>query len=79
MIRSWEMIPLRRIDTDINRWEMALGMTFYAQGAVVPELNNRHGRRAQKFVPHADCAESVRVKEEKYATYVQYTTVALPA
>eukprot|EP00966_Prymnesium_polylepis_P213620 4947116-Prymnesium_polylepis.1 len=79
MIRSWEVIPLRRIATDINRWEMALGKIFYAQGAVVPELNNRHGRRAHKFVPHADCAESVRVKEEKYATYVQYTTVALPA
>ena len=45
----------------------------------VGSVHNRHGRRAQKFNPHPDCAESVRVKQEKYASYVQYTTIALPA
>lgn len=63
MIRSWETIRSERIATDIKRWERALGMIVQYQGAIVPELNNRHGRRAVKFVPHADCAESIRVNE----------------
>eukprot|EP00966_Prymnesium_polylepis_P260274 6012519-Prymnesium_polylepis.1 len=79
MIRSWEMIPAHRIATDVKRWETALGMVYYMQGCMVPDLNNRHGRRAHKFVPHPDCAESVRLKEELYATYSQYADEPLPA
>jgi hypothetical protein len=80
MVRSWEMIPHERIIVDIKRWETALGMILYAQGALVPDLNNRpHGRRATKFIPHPDCAESVRVKEETYAAYVQYADVSIAA
>ena len=72
MIRSWETIRSERIATDIKRWERTLGMIVQYQGAIVPELNNRHGRRAVKFVPHADCAESIRVKEERWEGYSQY-------
>ena len=78
MIRSWEMIPQHRVAQDIRRWERALGMIVYWCGATVPELDTRHGRRATVFVPHLDCAESVRVKEEKWASYAQYSDVPLP-
>ena len=49
-----------------------------AHGAIVPDLDRRRGRRAVKFVPHGDCAESVRVKEEKWASYAQYVDSELP-
>ena len=77
MIRSWETIPAERIQTDIGRWVRALEMIVQAKGAVVPELDNRHGRRARKFVAHPDCAESIRVKEEKWAGYAQYSSVPI--
>jgi hypothetical protein len=78
MYRSWQMIRPERIKTDTKRWEMALGMIVYWQGALVPDLNNRHGRRAVKFEAHSDCAESIRVKEERFATYSQYANEPLP-
>jgi len=42
------------------------------------QIDNRHGRRAIRFVPHKDCDESVRVKQEKWAGYAQYSAVPLP-
>ena len=78
MYRSWEVIRPERIATDIKRWERALGTIVQYRGALVPELNNRPGRRAVKFAPHKDCDESVRVKEETWASYAQYSDVPLP-
>ena len=76
MIRSWVMIRPERIAQDIRRWERALEMIVQAQGAVVPDLDTRHGRRhgrrAVPFTPHPDCADSVRVKQEKWQSYAQY-------
>ena len=73
------MISSERVKQDICRWESALEKIVQARGAIVPELNNRHGRRAVVFVPHKDCAESVRVKQdERWATYAQYSAVPLP-
>ena len=77
--RSWECIRPSRIVTDIKRWESALGMIFNFQGCLVHDLNNRHGRSAVPFEYHKDCAESVRVKQEKWKSYAQYATVPLPA
>ena len=71
------MVRPERIATDIKRWERALGMIVQYRGTIVPELDNRHGRRAVPFVPHPDCAESVRAKEEKFAAYEQYKHTAL--
>eukprot|EP00966_Prymnesium_polylepis_P227501 5264632-Prymnesium_polylepis.1 len=80
MVRSWEMITSWRIQEDICRWEGALEAIVRYEGAVVPDLDRvRRGRRAvRKFIPHADCAQSVRVKEEKWASYAQYSSVPLP-
>ena len=78
MTRSWQMIRPERVVQDIRRWERALEKIVQARGAVVPELDTRHGRRAVPFTPHPDCEESMRVKEEKWATYAQYCDEPLP-
>ena len=78
MYRSWQTIKPKRIAQDIKRWEDALVSIVHARGAVVPQLDTRHGRRAVPFVPHKDCDESVRVKQEKWAGYAQYSDVPLP-
>ena len=78
MYRSWQSIRSHRIKEDICRWEGALEHIVAAHGAIVPDLDRRRGRRAVKFVPHGDCAESVRVKEEKWASYAQYVDSELP-
>ena len=78
MHRSWQVIRSERIVQDMRRWEAALKLIVDARGTVVPELDNRHGRRAVRFVPHKDCDESVRVKQEKWAGYAQYSAVPLP-
>ena len=71
MYRSWQTIRPERIAQDIDRWERALVSIVGACGAIVPELDNRHGRRAVPFVAHPDCDESIRVKQEKWAGYAQ--------
>ena len=78
MVRSWEVIRPERIATDVKRWERALGMNVQYKGALVPELPNvRHGRRAVRFEAHPDCAESIRVKEERWETYVRYANTPI--
>ena len=78
MYRSWQMrddimIRPERIAQDIARWEKALVLIVGACGAIVPELDSQHGRRAVRpsFVAHPDCDESIRVKQEKWAGYAQ--------
>eukprot|EP00966_Prymnesium_polylepis_P171399 3962513-Prymnesium_polylepis.1 len=78
MYRSWQTIRPERIVQDVQRWERALEAIVEVRGAIVPELDTRRGRRAVPFVPHKDCDESVRVKQEKWAGYAQYSDVPLP-
>jgi hypothetical protein len=78
MYRSWQTIRPERIVQDVQRWERALEAIVEVRGAIVPELDTRRGRRAVPFVPHKDCDESVRVKQEKWAAYAQYSDVPLP-
>ena len=46
MVRTWEVVPkCERIAKDVGRWELALGMIVQYGGAIVPDMDNRHGRR----------------------------------
>ena len=59
MVRTWEVAPTsKRIRVDIMRWERALGMVVQYRGAIVPDMDNRHGRRAERFEAHPDCREA---------------------
>mmetsp|Transcript_75509 Transcript_75509/g.125910 ORF Transcript_75509/g.125910 Transcript_75509/m.125910 type:complete len:157 (-) Transcript_75509:111-581(-) len=69
MERTWEVAPTsERIVQDIQRFPKALDAIIAAEGAKVPELDNRRGRRAtRKFVPHKCCAEAIKLRERKWA------------
>ena len=59
MVRTWEAAPTsKRIRVDILRWERALGVVVQYRGAIVPDMDNRHGRRAERFEAHPDCREA---------------------
>jgi hypothetical protein len=78
MTRSWEMIPAPRVVQDIKRWETALGDIVEVRGAVVPDIDTCHGRRVVRaLVPHPDCSDSLRVKQEKWAGYAQFLDTPL--
>ena len=45
--RCWQIaLTSERIVCDIKRWKRALVLIIKAEGAKVPELDNRRGRRA---------------------------------
>ena len=59
MVRTWEVSPTpARIAQDVNRWESALRSVVQHRGGIVPDNNQRHGRRAVRYEPHPDCAEA---------------------
>ena len=68
MTRAWSMLPPHRIVEDCNRWLGAYKTIWNADGAIVEELNPRHGRRADKKAAapatptefHADAAEGLQ-------------------
>ena len=68
MIRAWSMLPQHRIVQDCNRWLDAYKTIWEADGAIVDELNPRHGRRADKKAAapatptkfHDDAAEGLQ-------------------
>ena len=68
VIRTWEVCPTsERIVQDIKRWKDSLKKIIDHQGAVVPDLDNRSGRRAiTKITYHKDCDDAISLFEEKW-------------
>jgi hypothetical protein len=68
MKKTWAVSPTsERIVQDILRWPKALRAIIEAEGAVVPFLDNRKGRRKMgcAFEPHASCARALELKRER--------------
>ena len=52
---------------DIQRFHLALHAIVQHKGAMVPELDNRKGRRVIKEMPvHPDCKEAMKAREIKW-------------
>ncbi len=73
--RTWQVCPTsERIVQDISRFPAALEKIIAAEGAYVPELDKRSGRRQRKatrrFVYHADCAAAKAANEARYAQWL---------
>jgi hypothetical protein len=71
MRRVWQVCPTsERIVQDINRFPEALDKIIAAEGAYVPELDKRTGRRARRatraFDYHPDCAGALNANAVKY-------------
>ena len=68
MDRTWQVFSTpERIVSDINKFPKAVDAIIEADGAVVPELDTRTGRRSTLHLPHhTDCEESVRIREAKW-------------
>ena len=68
MDRTWDIFPTQdRIVQDILRFRDALEAIIKHKGAVVPEMNNRKGRRALKAMPiHPDCEDAMAEREIKW-------------
>ena len=70
MDRTWEVYPTaERIVSDINKFPRALQAIIDHEGAVVPEMDNRSGRRKDlhKSPPHhEDCERAIELRREKW-------------
>lgn len=69
MDRTWEIFPTQeRIVSDILKFPKALAAIIEAKGAVVPEMDNRSGRRKGLHATphHPDCEEAVKLRDEKW-------------
>ena len=68
MDRTWEIFPApERIVEDILRFPVALQRIKDVKGAVVPEMDNRTGRRVISQLPyHPDCADAMQQREIKW-------------
>jgi len=56
--RCWEVaVTSERIVCDIRRWTAAIDAIIKAEGAKVPELDNRRGRRATRVLAVQDDAK----------------------
>lgn len=69
--RCWEVaVTSERIVCDIRRWTAAIDAIIKAEGAKVPELDNRRGRRATRALAVHDDAkgalEALHAKWDKY-------------
>lgn len=73
MQRAWKIHPTpERIVQDVLKWPKNLDKIYAAQGAVVPEVDNRHGRReTTAFKMHADCAEAEAIRERRYEEWAR--------
>ena len=61
--------PLDRIVCDILKFPQALAAIIEVEGAVVPEMDTRTGRRKDMLhipVHHPDCAAAVAKREAKW-------------
>eukprot|EP00732_Lithocolla_globosa_P001950 Lithocolla_globosa_v1_NODE_1125_length_2811_cov_40.797210.p2 type:complete len:118 gc:universal NODE_1125_length_2811_cov_40.797210:1717-1364(-) len=70
--RTWEVFPTsERIVQDIDRWPKALEAIIEHDGAKVPEIDNRRGRRetVKHFPAHSCCKDALRAHEAKWASY----------
>lgn len=76
VLLTWEVCPTNeRIVEDILRFRAALDKIIAAQGAYVPELDKRKGRRVRKtrrFVPHGNCAGAAAASAAKYAAWLEH-------
>lgn len=70
--RCWQIaLTSERIVCDIKRWKRALVLIIKAEGAKVPELDNRCGRRATREIRmHTDAAGAVAALHAKWDRYV---------
>ena len=68
MDRTWAVFPTpERIVQDILRFPVALERIRDEKGAVVPEMDNRKGRRKINKLPyHPDCADAMAEREIKW-------------
>lgn len=68
MDRTWEIFPAPEwIVEDILRFPVALQRIKDVKGAVVPEMDNRKGRRKISKMPyHLDCVDAVAAREIKW-------------
>ena len=72
MDRTWEVYPtLERVVQDIRKFPRALDAIILEEGGVVEGLTKLTGRRKElhlhlDFPHHADCAEAVKTREEKW-------------
>jgi hypothetical protein len=72
MDRTWEVFPtLERVVQDIRRFPVALQRIKDVKGAVVPEMNNRKGRRRPtvRLPYHPDCEEAVKQRGLKWEQF----------
>ena len=69
MERVWEVAPTsERIVQDIMRWPVAVRAIVAARGTIVPELDNRHGRRKAPKPPahlHPDAHAAAVVRRAR--------------
>ena len=68
MDRTWAVFPTpERIVQDILRFPVALERIRDEKGAVVPEMDNRKGRRKISKLPyHPECADAMAEREIKW-------------
>ena len=68
MDRAWEMFPMpERIVQDIMRFPVALQRIKEVKGVVVPEMDDRRGRRKIRYLPvHPDCEDAMVEREAKW-------------
>eukprot|EP01049_Picozoa_sp_SAG25_P000793 SAG25_NODE_29_length_20738_cov_25.829546_7_plen_726_part_00 len=68
MDRTWEVFPRpERIVSDIRKFPRALQAIIDAEGTVVPEIDNRKGRRSTGALPyHPDCDEAMDIRQAKW-------------
>ena len=83
MRRVWEVCPTsERIVQDIKRFPTALDKIIAAEGAYVPELDKRTGRRARAptraFDYHPDCAGALDTASVKYDGWLAAATAEGP-
>jgi hypothetical protein len=74
--RTWQVCPTsERIVQDISRFPAALEKIIAAEGAYVPELDKRSGRRQRKatrrFAYHPDCTAAKAANEARCAQWLR--------
>ena len=63
-------VTSERIVGDMRRWTAAIDAIIEAEGAKVPELDNRRGRRATPALRmHKDAEEALGALHAKWAKY----------
>ena len=69
MTRVWEYTPTsHRIVSDIKKWPIAVKKIMEAKGTIVPDMDERHGRRTTMpmVMYHPSAEKAAKARREKF-------------